>query len=300
MIRSIVVHDIPADSVAAMERWYHRVHAPEIVRRYGPWLARHESFVPVPPPPEAAAFGVFNWRVTDGWWRELPEPGPQGALCFTPPPVWPRVATCFIPAQPTEDFLGWGALPEERACFRWHVLQRYPHGVPISEGEGWFLETHAPELCALPGLRRFFSSRVIDDPLRLPGTWADGKEPPPETILPGWHRVSELWFESLGDWRAAVVGSAARLTPSGVGDPAGLSLRGARPRLRQLVPARAPDRRVPARSEGVPAMSSGADVVWDLRVHENVKVLFVRDTTGNLVELVEPLEPAGNERTSRP
>ena len=113
MIRSIVVHDIPADSVAAMERWYYRVHSPEFVRRYGPWLARHESYVPVPPPPEAAAFGVFSWRVTDGWWRELPAPGPQGALCFTPPPVWPQVATCFIPSQPTEDFLGWDALPAE-------------------------------------------------------------------------------------------------------------------------------------------------------------------------------------------
>jgi methylmalonyl-CoA/ethylmalonyl-CoA epimerase len=31
------------------------------------------------------------------------------------------------------------------------------------------------------------------------------------------------------------------------------------------------------------------DVVWDVRVHEDVKVLFVRDNTGNLVELVEPL-----------
>lgn len=33
----------------------------------------------------------------------------------------------------------------------------------------------------------------------------------------------------------------------------------------------------------------GVDIVWDVRVHEGVKVLFVRDTTGNLVELVEPL-----------
>ena len=171
--------------------------------------------------------------------------------------MWPRVATCFIPAQPTEDFLGWDALPEERACFRWHVLQRYPHGVPISEGEAWFLETHAPELCALSGLRRFFSSRVINEPLRLPGVWADGKEPPPETILPVWHRLSELWFESLSDWRAAFVESASRAHAARVGDPAGLSLRGARPRLRQLVPAGATDRRVPARPAGVPAVSAG-------------------------------------------
>ena len=31
---------------------------------------------------------------------------------------------------------------------------------------------------------------------------------------------------------------------------------------------------------------------------EDVKVRFVRDNTGNLVELVEPLEPADDERTT--
>jgi methylmalonyl-CoA/ethylmalonyl-CoA epimerase len=38
----------------------------------------------------------------------------------------------------------------------------------------------------------------------------------------------------------------------------------------------------------------GADIVWDLRVHDDVKVLFLRDNTGNLVELVEPVD---HERT---
>jgi methylmalonyl-CoA/ethylmalonyl-CoA epimerase len=33
----------------------------------------------------------------------------------------------------------------------------------------------------------------------------------------------------------------------------------------------------------------GANIVWDLRVHEDVKVIFLTDNTGNLVELVEPL-----------
>ena len=32
----------------------------------------------------------------------------------------------------------------------------------------------------------------------------------------------------------------------------------------------------------------GADIVWDLRVHDDVKILFLRDNTGTLVELVEP------------
>jgi methylmalonyl-CoA/ethylmalonyl-CoA epimerase len=41
----------------------------------------------------------------------------------------------------------------------------------------------------------------------------------------------------------------------------------------------------------------GADIVWDLRVHDDVKVLFLRDNTGNLVELVEAVELADDERT---
>ena len=79
MIKSLVLHDIPLDAIASMERWYYRDHAPEIVRRYGPWLARHESYLPVPAPSDALAHGTYNWRLTEGWWREVPAPGPQGA-----------------------------------------------------------------------------------------------------------------------------------------------------------------------------------------------------------------------------
>ncbi len=105
MIKSIVMHDIPISHIAAMERWYWRDHSSEIVGRYGPWEKRHDSYLPVPAPEEARTFGMYNWRVTEGWWREIPKAGPQGCLSFTAPPIWPKVATCFIPAQPTEDFL---------------------------------------------------------------------------------------------------------------------------------------------------------------------------------------------------
>lgn len=81
MLKSIVVHDIPMSRIAAMERWYWRDHAPEINRRFGPWLARHESFLPVDAPVEARSFGFFNWRVTEGYWRELPLPAPAA--------IWP-------------------------------------------------------------------------------------------------------------------------------------------------------------------------------------------------------------------
>ena len=146
MLKSIVMHDIPISQIAAMERWYCRDHSPEISRRFGPWLTRHESYSPVDAPQEARQYGYYNWRVTEATWREIPKAGPQGNLSFTIPPVWPKVATCFVPAQPTEDFMGWEIAPHEKQVLRWYVLMRYPQGVSLEEGEDWFLKTHVPEV----------------------------------------------------------------------------------------------------------------------------------------------------------
>lgn len=207
MIKSIVVHDIPLNNIPAMERWYFRDHAAEIVRRYGPWLTRHESYLPVFPPEEARAYGFYNWRVTEGWWREIPETGPRGTFAFTVPPVWPKVATCFVPAQPTEDFMGADFQAWEKNVLRWYVLFKYPDGVNSEEGEDWFLNTHVKEVMQQPGLYRFFSYRVIQEPISLPGVWAPGKTPPPETVLASWDRVCELWYETFDDWRQSVIDS---------------------------------------------------------------------------------------------
>lgn len=212
MIKSIVVHDIPINHVAAMERWYYKDHAPEINRRFGPWLTRHESYLPVDAPADARAFGFYNWRVTEGWWREIPEAGPKGNLSFTAPPVWPRVATCFVPAQPTEDFMGGEIQPREKNVLRWVVLFKYPTGISGEEGERWFLDVHAKEVVKQPGLYRFFSYRVIKEPIGLPGTWAPGAKPPADSIHHSWDRLHELWYETFDDWRRSVIESPPRYT----------------------------------------------------------------------------------------
>lgn len=212
MIKSIVFHDIPINHIAAMERWYFRDHAAEIVRRYGPWLTRHESFLPVFAPPEAQAYGFYNWRVTEGWWREIPETGPKGTFSFTVPPVWPKVATCFVPAQPTEDFLGHELQAHEKNVLRWYVLFKYPDGVAREEGEDWFLNVHAGEVMKQPGMYRFFSYQVIRKPVSLPGVWAPGKAPPPDTVLHAWDRVCELWYETFDDWRKSVIEAPPQYT----------------------------------------------------------------------------------------
>lgn len=208
MIKSIVLHDIPISHVAAMERWYFRDHAPEIVRRYGPWLTRHESYLPVDAPADARAYGFYNWRLTEGWWREIPEPGPKGALSYTLPPVVPKVAACFVPAQPTEDFLGHEFQPHEKSILRWYILFKYPDGVSFADGDRWFLDVHVPEVMRQPGLYRFFSYRVIKEPITLPGTWPSGTPP----ISYAWDRLCELWYETFDDWRDSVIASPPAYT----------------------------------------------------------------------------------------
>ena len=213
MLKSVVMHDIPMAHVAAMERWYYRDHAPEINRRFGPWLVRHDSYLPVDAPPEARAYGFFNWRVTEGYWRELPAPGPGGNLAFTLPPRVPRVAAGFFPAQPTEDFMGGRIQPHERNVLRWYVLLRYPEGVAKEEGERWFLDVHAKEAMRQPGLFRFFSFRAAPERIALPGEWPAGGPPGADTVMHSWDRLIELWYDSFDDWRRAVLDAPPRYTP---------------------------------------------------------------------------------------
>jgi hypothetical protein len=211
MLKSVVVHDIPMNSVAAMERWYYRDHAPEINRRFGPWLVRHDSYHPVDAPADARAYGFFNWRVTEGYWRELPEPGPGGNLAFTVPPVWPRVAAAFFPAQPTEDAAGGAIQPHERQVLRWYCLSRYPPAVDRSAAERWFVDIHLRELSALGNPYRVFSTRARDEHLPLPGEWPRDRLPPKDRVLASWSRLTELWFETFDDWRRFV--NETELTP---------------------------------------------------------------------------------------
>jgi hypothetical protein len=204
VIKSYALHDIPVNHIASMERWYNRDHAPEIVRRYGPWLTRFESYLPVPAPADAQEYGFYNWRMTEGWWRELPAGDLEKDAFFTPPRISPRVAACFVPVRPTEVFVQGGFLPLEKAPIRWLMLLRYPDGVSCEQGEEWFLSTHAPEVAQQPGLLRFHGYQVILEDLTVPGNWRADTAPPGEQVQTSWHRVSELWYETFDDWRQAV------------------------------------------------------------------------------------------------
>ena len=42
MIKRVVLHDLDYNWLAPCKEWYYKAHAPQIVRRYGPWLPVRE------------------------------------------------------------------------------------------------------------------------------------------------------------------------------------------------------------------------------------------------------------------
>ncbi len=80
MIKRVVLHDLDYNWLAPCKEWYYKAHAPQIVRRHGPWLARFESFRPAPFPAGARGeeHGYTNWLCTVGCWRACPGVGGPG------------------------------------------------------------------------------------------------------------------------------------------------------------------------------------------------------------------------------
>lgn len=205
MIRQIVSGFLHGHDPIIAERWYYRYHCKEVVRAFGPWLRRYETYKTLPPPPQAERFGVRGGFLTELWYANLEDyvEAEPYARKWTPMPPLPagtaEVEPCHIlvPARPTEDFLGKEPAPEEGTVLRWFCVFRYPQCVSLEEGERWYLNTHAREVKEQPGLLRYVSHRALDNPL-FSGVW---------------HRVSELWYENIAAWRSAVVASPPRYTP---------------------------------------------------------------------------------------
>ena len=221
--------DLP-NELPAFERFYYRYHAPEVMSNRGPLLVRFVGYRPVPPIPEALDYGYYNMRVTEAWFRSVaerpsrttnnilnyrwereapwvkqappapgqgPRPGGQGGP--PAPGQGPRIpAVNFtVDTQPTEVFLGGKWYADDKTILRWYTVTKYPTGVPIEQGEDWFLNVHSKEVLQQPGLTAYFSHRTI----AYPG------DPPPT-----WVRLTELWYENFNGWKKSVIESPPKYT----------------------------------------------------------------------------------------
>jgi chalcone isomerase len=173
-------------------RYYLRFHSKEVVRSVGPWLRRYETYQSFPPPPEAKKFRALGGFMTELWYPANADylEAKADERPYTPPPGGWSAALgpiTFVPAMPTEDFLGKEPAPEEKHIIRWCRLLKYPEGVSVKDGEEWYLKTHSQETKQQPGLLRYVSHRVIEN---LPAARP-------------WHRLEELWYEDFDIWQKA-------------------------------------------------------------------------------------------------
>jgi len=215
-MRSYLIINIRSmNDLPLMERWLLKEHAAETISMNGPILDRYTSYRAVPAPRGAEAYGYYNWRMTEHWWRESPFRG-KGQLdqgtSFSE--IWPAAYTdilglpkgearsskwggtpdgkhppvmMFVTRRPTEDFKVNGLLMSDGTVLRWVVAIKYPEGVSREEGDAWYINVHAPEVCKQPGLKRFFSF---------------SKTGPDSTQFV---RISELWYENADAWTHSVI-----------------------------------------------------------------------------------------------
>lgn len=208
MIRTLVFHHLSdMNDLPAAERWFYRYHVPEVMRNRP---LSYVSFRAVPPPPGAEAFGYFNYKVHENISSGEQET-PLGLTVMTREVVPLKVAMVDLPAYPTEDFKGFTTSIEEKTVLRWLIAFKYPEGVSVEQGDDWFLNVHAEEVARQPGLTRFFSYRVLAS-----RRFGEGGRPsflhPESTMIGGWHRVSEQWYEDASGWARSVVESPPSYT----------------------------------------------------------------------------------------
>lgn len=223
MIRSYLILNLSSmNDLPMMERWLLKDHAAEIISQLDPILERYVSYRAVPAPPGSEHFCPYNWRMTEHWWRENPYEGrsildhgtsiaeswPERYTEILGLPTgeqrshgWPGrpegphpPVFAFVPPHAPNDFKGKGRTLKDGTNLRWVVAHRYPEGVSLQEGEDWFLNVHAKEVCQQPGLKRFFSFNVI--------------EPRTGPFV----RISELWYENENGWRDSILTSPPKYT----------------------------------------------------------------------------------------
>ena len=219
IIRSYLLVNLTSlNYLPMMERWFYRDKAMETISQLGPLLYRYVTYRAVPPPEGAASYGYYNWRMIEQWWHNSPFRSGLDygtALSDYWPPhyneavglptekdrekrewIMPAPAFIFVPARPTEDFKGAGLSLADGNNLRWLIILRYPDGVSREEGDDWYINTHAPEVCEQPGLKRFFSFHAVE----------------PSSSVGPWVRVSELWYENHDAWRHSVIESVPHYT----------------------------------------------------------------------------------------
>ncbi len=204
----IFVELLPGADQIELDRFYMTYHAPEVRRAFKAWQRNYVSFRSYLPPAEAVeAFGVGYGRMTEIHFdtiedfRETRPNNVYGALdSYTPPPGGWRnnrlfvSTTATVPVNPNDVYLTRATPPKETPYLRWIVFMKPPEGMTAEDGDAYWDQTLAPELAALPGVKRLARYRTVSS-----------TQP--------YQRVAEFWFDDYNAWSAAFLAPDRAFTP---------------------------------------------------------------------------------------
>lgn len=97
---------------------------------------------------------------------------------------------------------------------RWVYLIKYPEGVPVEEGERWYLGTHTQEAKQMAdhGLVSYKTWKALTAPM--------GTKSRPAEFLNQWVRVTELVFRDWDAYKASVIDAPIEYTGAPYGEKA--------------------------------------------------------------------------------
>lgn len=218
MEKMIIFHRLTNENFRPiMERWFRKEHAPDVLVQT-PWTLRYLLYRACPPPPGAhEMFGTYDYRIHESWAPNIRERrGTKGLLGMAPDPVPTAIQAqiVYVPAEPTEDFLGQDIQLEEHSILRWVTAFHYPEGADKKACDDWYLNVHVPEVMKQPGLIRFFSHKCVAfEGSLLPITTSDNNQALEKMGWPRhWDRLSEMWYENNDGWVDSVITNPPQYT----------------------------------------------------------------------------------------
>jgi len=210
-----------------LQNWLYRVHIPDSISQFGPYVTKYAFYNALPVPPEGERFGTIKMQLTEHYWQCNPF---QDALKYKAfKEVFPvdvlkwqgnmpdeadgsqelvgddaRAAKggkgampfifAFVPLWWEEDLKGKLRTIADGPNYRWQFVMKYPEGVSQEQGDKWFFEEVVPAFEAMPEVTRILSSKIIKS--------VNGCS---------FHRVVEMWFDGPDEWYSAAVVKAASI-----------------------------------------------------------------------------------------
>ncbi|MGV7121474.1 hypothetical protein ACVENA_12120 [Sphingopyxis sp. 550A] len=225
-VKIYIMIDVPdLTNLGALDRWYMTYHSQQMHRAMRAWQKNYLSYRSyIVPDDVARRYHVWRGRMTEIYYDSLGDfaegrkNNPLVDMLDPPPGGWAdrsfaRSQPVIVPVNPQQVYLQGRVPPKETPYFRWVIYFRYPAGVSEAEGDKWLLGTHVPEMAKVPGLRRYFGYRTLEDPAD-PATAAEKLAP---DNRPRYGRVEELWFDDYKAWCKAFVDTPPAFTKPGWG-----------------------------------------------------------------------------------